>query len=396
MMQVLSGGSSDVLNTAATEYMHFWNTEADSWNATQNARRQIIAGNGRIKHLRVKADIAAGAGAYTFNVNINAAASGLSVVLTNPATQGVDLTNVAVTVAGDVITFACVPSGSPTNTPKVTWCAVYEDTDRFEKCILIGGINNAMGTLLNENSSASGGKNWGTNLAGQINANEVVAVPGTFIDHYVLLSAAPGVGTQYNLRHQINSTSAGVVVVIAGTNTSGNNTATGSTAVRGDAIDYVETPTGTPTARQAFWGVGYLTSNPHEFMLMGQSSDAFVAATEYNRINATGHTWTATEADRRCLVPSCVIHGLIVKLGVAVTAGGITFTVFKNGVATALTTTITSGTTGEDTTNVVYCDDFDELSIEYSTASLTGGTNGAWAVACRKAFYSLPMVGAGI
>src|SRR5688572_2104942 len=118
MQQVLSGGSSDVLNPAATEYIHFWPTESDSWNATASTRRQVVPGNGRIKHLRIKLDIAPGAGTYTFTITKNAVATSLSVAIANPDTTGVDLVNEAIFVAGDRISLQCVPVVTPTNTPK--------------------------------------------------------------------------------------------------------------------------------------------------------------------------------------------------------------------------------------------------------------------------------------
>lgn len=396
MQQVLSGGSSDTVNNAATEFIHFWPTETDSWNATASTRRQVVPGNGRIKHLRVKLDVAPGAGTYTFTITKNAVATSLTVAITNPDTTGVDLVNEAVFAAGDRISFQCVPTGSPTNTPKATWCAIYEDTDLFEKCVLIGGIPNNMNTATSEFSSIAGGLNWGINVINNINSEMVSAVSGTYKEFYVLLNGAPGVGTSYTISPQISGGSGGLSVTISGTNTSGSDTALGGSILRGNSLNVLSNPAGVPAARQAFWGAGFLTNRPHEFMLMGQSNDFFAAGPEYNRLNATGHLWTTTEADRRCLVPACTIHGLIVKLGAEVTAGSITFTIFKNGSATGLTTTISSGSSGTDNTNYVECIDGDELSIEYNQTSLAAGVGATWAVICRKAFYSLPITEAGI
>lgn len=400
MQQVLSGSSSDVLNTAATEYIAFWPNEAPTWTATENARRQIVAGNGRIKWFRVNSDIAAGAGAFTINLRKNGAAAGPTVALTHPATTGVDLTNVATFAAGDVITLESVPSGTPTNTPKISWTAVYEDTDTFEKCLFMGGINNTMGTALAENSAISGGEIWGTKTVGNINYSAVCAVPFTFKDMYVLLSAAPGVGTSYNLRPNINGGAGGVAVTISGASTSGNDTSLGNAAVRGDALEMREAPSGTPTARQAFWGIGALTGNPHEFMLFGTSQDALNSlATEYNVLNGSGIVWDGTEANRSAVLPQCTLHSLIVLPGVGTAVGTtFTFTIMKNGVATSLAVTVDStGATQSDLTNFVEYSDGDTGSIQCApTLGVPGAINCAWAVVCRKAFYSLPIVGAGI
>lgn len=399
MMQVLSGGSEDPLNTTTTEYIHFYPTVTNSWTATESARRQLISGNGRITRLMAKLSSApGGGGTYTINLRINAAGSGLTVPIVDTNSTGSDLTNIATIAAGDRIILESVPSGSPTNTPRLSWCAIYEDTDFYNKCAIIGGVNNTMGVVATEYNTVAGGKAWAIVAGGSISAEMVSAIAGTIYDNYVLLAAAPGAGTSYSMQPEVGGATIGLAVSIADANTSGNATG-GSTAVsRGSLIRYRETPVNTPTARQAFWGVGFLTSNPHEFMLWGQSGDSFATnTTEYNRMNGVGQTWTTTETDRRCLLPQCSVHGLIVELGTAVTAGSITFTVYKNGSATALTATITSGTSGGNTSDEIYFDDFDEITIGYtSTSTLAGGANAAWAVACRKAFYSLPMIGAGI
>ena len=397
MMQVLSGGSSDVLTPAATEYIHFWPTQANSWLATENARRQIVAGNGRIKHLRIKLSAApGGGGTYTFNLRINLAAAGPSVAITDPNTTGVDLVNVATTAKGDVITLECVPSGGATATPRVSWCAVYEDTDRFDRCIVIGGINNAMPTVLAEVSPLGGGSNWALAAAGFNNGFPVIAINCSVEDLYVLLNGAPGVGTNYVMAMQSQSTNK-LSCTIADAATTGNSGATLATGIaRGSVWNMRSNPNGPPTARQAFWGIGVRSGRPHEFMLMGGSQDA-PTGTEYNILNGSDHTYTATESDRRILVPSCVVHGLIVQGGAALAGGSsAAFTVYKNGVATALTATITAGNVqAEDVTNVIYCDDGDELSLE---VIITGspGTDFSWGTVCRKAFYSLSMAGAGI
>ena len=99
-------------------------------------------------------------------------------------------------------------------------------------------------------------------------------------------------------------------------------------------------------------------------------------STNYNNLMGSGafnNPPSGTETDRIEIAPNAgVIRNMRFQLDTAVTAGSITLTLRVNGADTALTKTITTGTTGDDLVHEVTVAADDELSWKIVSAS---GTN---------------------
>jgi len=381
MRQVIVGGySTDVLNTAATEYNTVYGRQANTWNATQGIRRQIIPGNGIAHSLKVFLSAApGGGGAYVFTLRVNNAATALAVTITDPATSAEITTAEIVMAAGDRWNLECAPSGSPTATPTAQWSFIVEDTDNINRCWITGGHNNTMSNLLGEKNALAGGDTWGTIAAGFNGRKSPVPIDAKVSNLYVQLSAAPGAGTNYVISLE-RGASGLLSVTISGTNTAGSDTSS-STVSSGDNLRMSSNPTNTPTARYAMWGFCFEPNEPYKYPVFGESTD-LPANGEYNSLFSAGELWTATETSVRTRIKMGLMSNFSISSGTAPGAGQTTsLTLVVNGVDTITTTLSDTATVATNSTDYVELKDDDEVSIKATLSGGTSTTDLGWSIA---------------
>lgn len=383
MRQPIPSGSIDPLSTTTTEYNSPYIRTAGAWLNNEAGRQQLCAGNG-IKHtFRVVLSAAPGnGGTYTFTYRVNGAATALSVAITDPATSGVSYNEITL-AKGDLVAIECTPSNSPTATPFADWSFIYEDTDDYKNQILMGGHNNALPTgATAESNYIVGGVPWAIITAGTLGPKVPIPIPGVLKDFYVKLSAAPGgVGSSnsYTLVTRINNTNSHSVTIFE-TATSGNDT-TPFTLAAGDVLNIAATGASAPAAAAAYWGNIFTPDDANFQVLLGGTKDVTnPAATEFHQLSGIGFTYTATESDRRTRTQMQTLANLYIVLAVAPGVGNSqTFTVYKNGSATALSVTISdAATSGNNTSDSIEYSDDDTLSLAIIPGTTPAITTAGW------------------
>jgi hypothetical protein len=180
----------------------------------------------------------------------------------------------------------------------------------------------------------------------------VVSAPGTLRNMQVVWNNSPGSGRSQTITLRKNGASSALAVEVADTNTTGIDDSNEVSVSPGDIVNLMHTDTNaifsgrTPSVCIEFEGDNAKESNIFSGTL-GSSADGY--------FNFQGGSIpTATQADAQQLIDT---PGVISDLYVALpenSADGQTYTLYKNGVATSLTVTVSSGnSTGNDTSNTV-------------------------------------------
>ena len=386
MRQIVVGAGHDVLNTSATEYIAVTSRRTNNWNSGQAVRRQVVPSPCEAMMFRVELSQApGGGGTYTFNIRRSNVNTGIQVVITDPDTSGEDLVNTDAFGAGARINIQCVPSGGPTNTPRMRFSFVIEDDDERRQHMIFGH-NNVMNRTLVELNYAYCGDVWSAAGAGTNGKRFFMPIAGSIEDFYCQLNGSPGTGNSYDLALQKNGLAA-LSVNISGASTTGNDTSSSNVSV-GDNLRLQSTPNSNPTARYLFAGFILRPELAYYQAFFGATEDALpTAATEYNFVEGSDVNWTATETERRTLVDAMTISDFYASVTNAPTVGNSwTFTIMKNGAATSLAITIAdTATNGNDLTDFVEFAPGDSWSmrIETSGGSLPANTECSWALLGR-------------
>lgn len=215
-----------------------------------------------------------------------------------------------------------------------------------------------------------------TSTATEGDVPTVCSTAGTIDSLYVKLSGAPGTGgsgKSYTFTLRKNGVDTALTCTITDTATTGNDTGHSVSFAAGDILTIGVTPANTPTARNASLVMRFSgnTANESVFLCGSRGGNLSTTTTQYTGIGGQ-QGLNATEARRRNVIPTGgTIKNLYVKLSTAPGAGtSRTFTLYKNGSATALTCTVSdAATTANDTTHSVSVAAGDEVSLE---STLTG------------------------
>jgi hypothetical protein len=195
-----------------------------------------------------------------------------------------------------------------------------------------------------------------------------IPVDGTITGMSVILDTAPGTGNSWPIVLRKNGVDTAIAVTISGSDKTGNSNAPVS-VVKGDYITLRINPTSSPDASAIKWALDFTPTVEGSEILVANNVYALGQTdTVYNRIlgSEAGATWVTGETTRRCVVGAAGrIKTMIIGINAAPLAGcSRIFTVFKNGVATALEVTIADADTyGEDLVNYVDVVVGDELSL---------------------------------
>jgi len=258
---VLLGSTVNSLNPSATEYQYVA-TGNGVFAVTETNRREVIPTTGKLKNFYVKlnADPGTAPDAYKFTLRVNGANSDdgegnpLQVTITANDTTGSDTTHEITVVAGDIVTLMVEPLNVPSASPIPSWgmCFV-ADTDG-ESIILNGDADNLNVTTTEYHSLCALDLAWTATEADIIQLGQTC----TMKKLYALLSGAPGDGKSYvfNLRAGATAGATSLVVTISGAvDTTGNDTAHEVAISDGDEVALENNPDGTPTVRDAYWGL---------------------------------------------------------------------------------------------------------------------------------------------
>lgn len=232
------------------------------------------------------------------------------------------------------------------------------------KSYIIGSTSSAPSTsAVNYNSPTSGGTgSWGTVEATR---SQVVPHAMTLDRLRVAVTTAPGAGKSYQFTLMVNGVASTLTCIISGTATSEQDIAHSVSLNAGDTISLRCTPTGTPAAS----GVCYWTIRQSATDLFGVLGQNVASPT-------TGTNWqpaqnraliSSTNVLANQIVPTAgVLKNLFVNYRSAPGASNsLAVTLYVNGVASTLTTTVSgTATQSSDTTHSVSVNAGDKIALQ--------------------------------
>lgn len=187
---------------------------------------------------------------YALTLTQNGSNTALSTTVADAATSNKDTTNQVRVAAGDYVTFAFVPTGTPTATGG-TYSVLFTPDIKGESAvpfITFASTSNSSTTY----NPAYGA--FGSGSAPAWDANESLyylrqglPVGGTVTNMYLRTGLAPGVGKSNVYKLRKNATDTSVAVTIADNNTTGNAGGFNENLAAGDMLTYSATPVNTPS-----------------------------------------------------------------------------------------------------------------------------------------------------
>lgn len=251
-------GRGDIVSKVDTEYNQVAAsciTYESRWSTTENDHRQVCPTAGVIKNLYVNltADPGTDPDAFRFTLRKGGVSTALTCTITANNTTGNDTANEVSVSAGDVLTFMCEPLNTPSSTTsRARWGMTFVATTNGES-IILGGTHDDLPTAATEYNYLGPGDNWNATEA------ECYQLSGacTLKNLYVLLSGAPSSGDKYTFTVRQNGASpgSGLVVEIADTATTGNDTTNTISVSASDELDLMVEPYSNPDAQDAYWGL---------------------------------------------------------------------------------------------------------------------------------------------
>jgi len=344
--QIFLAGIADNLNAAATEYNSVIGGSA--WNGTSARIRNVFPCAGTLRNLRVWLSTApTSTHSWTFTIMRNDTATALTVTITGTDVTGYDSDHDIPVHAGGYIQIRSTYSGTPT-AGTARYSMEFEPTNSAYSVIGMATETN-QGDASTQYLQAYGSHvTWET--AGD-NAYQVVPAAGTISRMYVLVSAAPGAGgLTINL---YRNGSAEALSVYLTTGTTGLDTTHSISVSAGDLI-CIQSVSGAITNSRITVGMVFNPTTTGQIAVLGGSDDV-PATTESAYPTMAGSTWnSSTNARVQVAAENINLRNFYVSLSANPGAGStITFTIRDDGVATALSITITdAGSTGSDTDNV--------------------------------------------
>lgn len=207
-----------------------------------------------------------------------------------------------------------------------------------------------------------------------------ISIPGTVSNLQVTLVTGPGVGTQWDINLFHNNATSTIGCTISGTDTSCSDTVNTVTVAEGDDLAWKVTPINSPISSSMSISSAFESTNSGETAISGSMSAANnCLTTPY--FSPQGSVATSSETAARSVVPTpFTLDKFYVRLESGPGAGdSFTYTVYKNGSATGLTTSI-SGTNvdNSDTTNSVSFAAGDYISVECVGAGTPSSPRHQW------------------
>lgn len=262
---------------------------------------------------------------------------------------------------------------------------------------IVGSVG---GTVLATTGTQYDGLFAGSEAAGatETQKNSVCPINTKFSKMYVSLqnnatgaaqSPDNGAGVQswvFTLR--VNETDTALTCTISEAQTSCSDLTDSVNITAGQRVDISITASGTPVAT-ALANYGFLSdSGKNTSMVIGGSnSTTHTTGTQYISVSGQGTSWNATEATRQAIIPTAgTFSNFYVSLETAPDNGvgtqSNTWTIKKNGVATAVTCTISEAAkTCSDTSNSFAVVAGDKIAIDMTvTGTSTTSVGQGWGI----------------
>lgn len=239
-----TGGDASTASNSVNSYRGMW--AGGTWSLTESTYSTLMPTSGTLDKLYVVLNNTPGGSAtYTFTVYKNGSPTGITCTVASAATTASDLSNSIAFLAGDTISIASVPSGTPSARTARFGLRMQPDTN--------GESIHGMGASTFSASAVRYGR------LDSLPITAVVATPTTAIASimpvaatlkhlYFSLETAPGSGKSRLLTSYINAGAGSLSANIADTATTANDTTHSDSVSEGDSVWLVTTPTGTTDA----------------------------------------------------------------------------------------------------------------------------------------------------
>jgi hypothetical protein len=190
-------------------------------------------------------------------------------------------------------------------------------------------------------------------------------ISGTIMFFRVWFATAPGVGKSWTVKVRKNGADSGISVVISDNATTGADLVNTVLVSPGDKISVQVTPSGTPAASDIAWSSVIDAASKTSCVLGGDLTPSATTTTYWCPQGCFSSNSADTGRRAKITTPG-VIKNLYVQLN-AVSPGvgkSYTYTIIKNGVASALQVVISdTNTSGNDTTHSVTVAAGDNISM---------------------------------
>ena len=225
-------------------------------------------------------------------------------------------------------------------------------------------------------SAGDGSTSW---KATEAPVEEIVGSAGTFKNLYVEVTAlASGQTATFTLR--VNGADTALTLTITGTTTTGSDTTHTVTVAAGDIVSLKAVTSATSGGTgQIRVSMDYTGDTANESLLMGRedapTADGYCGVDGWTDIDAA--TFTVA---KQLIATAGTVKKFYVRLDTAPGVGSTnTFTVYKNGSATALTITVSNlDVTGNDTSNSFTVAAGDKLAIFKDESAVAANTAFCW------------------
>lgn len=378
---IISGGACGT--AGATHFTAFQGDQATTdVNSTELNNKQVISAPGTIDSLYVDLGTAPGRGeTMSVTLRLNGADTALTVTISGTAKTGSDTSHSVAVVAGDVVGWKVVASNNgayAAANARYSCRFIPTTADNFNVMFGIAGAGDQWdNTTTSQYTPAmtKRGKNATENLRSQ-----VMPSAGSIKNLYVNINTAPGVGKTRTFTVFKNGVATTLLVVISGTNTSGNDTTHTVSYAAGDTISMECKADTSSASTKGGYGMTFVPTTAGEFPVMSCDANAqSTSVANYAFICEGGSTFSATETSRQQVVPmSIVFKAVYADLNTAPASGkSWAFALRKNAAATDLSASIANtSTAGNDTSDHQTAIAGDLLSTE-STPSGTPTATGS-------------------
>ncbi len=359
---IISGDNATLGGTDAGFFPLF--NQASNVQTTEADVEQIIPIACTLQNFRVLLTAAPGVGdSRTFTVRKNGVDTSITVTIEDTDTTGTS-SNTASFVAGDKATVETTSSGAGTSNAKFRWACEFKTSTNSQ--VILGCPTNDLpsytanvGLMGSSSVESSAGDSTG-----------IMPTSGKLKTLYWKIDTAPGGTDDWEMQVRNLTENKSIVAEIKGAATTASNIVDELTVSAGDRVEIRISEGGTPVNSQFFhWGLVFEPDNEGEVIYIGGSDNFSTTSTtsRYSYLIPSNLNWSDNNGFRDAITSTCKIKNLYVQLSAAPGAGEArTFTLRKNGVATALTVTISgTNTTGNNTADTVSFSDGDV--VDYNT-----------------------------
>ncbi len=273
-------GAPGSVSASVTEYIPFV-AKASSWQTTVGSNDSPIAIAGVISNMRVTIVTAPSSGkSWTWTLYKNAAATSLTVTISDTGLTAVDSTHTVAVAPGDLLAWEMAPTGTPTAMTALDISATFKSAVRNESFLVAGSEN---GGSIQSNSATNyagiqGHPQWN---ATEANVSSLMPTSGTLDRFYAELQALPATGRSYTFTVYKNGAPTSMAVTISDSGVRASDLTHSISFVAGDTISIESVPSGTPTQRALSASFRIIPTIPGESILTSMGKAPSATATRY-------------------------------------------------------------------------------------------------------------------